>query len=73
MASQFFKELRRARGKTDRFGKVDPGGPENAAAFMMPWVAMIYAGTTFHLLPRIAEEPTRLVLWVWIVGVRTWV
>ena len=68
MASQFFKELRRARGKTDRFGKVDPGGPESAAAFMMPWVAMLYAGIAFHLLPRIAEEPTPLVLWLWIVG-----
>ena len=68
MASQFFKELRRARGKTDRLGKVDPGGPENAAAMMMPWVAMLYAGLVFHLLPRIAEEPTRLVLWLWIVA-----
>jgi len=68
MAAQFFKEVRRARGKTDRHGKVDPGGPENAAAFMMPWAAMVYAGLVFHLLPRVAEESTRLALWLWIVG-----
>ena len=52
-------------GYAPPLGNVDPGGPESAVAFMMPWVAMLYAGLAFHLLPRMADEPRPLVLWVW--------
>jgi multidrug efflux pump subunit AcrB/ABC-type multidrug transport system ATPase subunit len=68
LASKLFKELRRARGKTDRYGIVEPGGPEGTAAAMMPWIAMVYLGLKFYLFPEIAKEETRLAWWVWVVG-----
>ncbi len=68
LAAQGLKELRRAGGKTDEYGHVLPGGPEGAAALMAPWVAWIYAGLTFHLYPRIADESIKMAGWVWIAG-----
>jgi ABC-type multidrug transport system ATPase subunit len=63
LASACLKQVRRARGKADEMGRVDPGGPEGAAAFTAPWVAFAYMVLAFHVMPHLAEERPGFRLW----------
>jgi len=58
------RQLRRARGKADEMGHVDPGGAENLVAAFAPWAAYVYIVLIFHLLPRLAGEATRIPVWL---------
>jgi len=66
LTSALAAQVRKARGRADARGKVDPGGPEGVVAFMAPWVALSYAAMTFYALLRVSEQPTDLPLWVLI-------
>jgi ABC-type multidrug transport system ATPase subunit len=66
LASALLRQVRRARGKADQLGRVDPGGPEGAAAFMLPWLAYSYIVLTFHVTPKFAEERIGFGLW-WVI------
>ncbi|HXV77423.1 MAG TPA: efflux RND transporter permease subunit, partial [Candidatus Polarisedimenticolaceae bacterium] len=68
LASALLIELRRARGGADELGRVLPGGAEGVAAAAVPWIAALWAGISYHLLPRLAEERVKLAWWVWAVG-----
>jgi multidrug efflux pump subunit AcrB/ABC-type multidrug transport system ATPase subunit len=62
--ASLLKQLRRARGRADAMGRVDPGGAEGAAAFMAPWAALAYIVLKFNVLPWVADERVQLRLWV---------
>jgi multidrug efflux pump subunit AcrB/ABC-type multidrug transport system ATPase subunit len=64
LVSTLLKAVRRVRGVVDELGRVKPGGPEGAAAVMAPWAALSCAGLSFYFLPWLAEERTRLPLWL---------
>jgi ABC-type multidrug transport system ATPase subunit len=58
------RQVRRARGKADELGNVEPGGPEGVVALLAPWAAYVHVVLQFHLLPRLAEEPTGMPPWI---------
>jgi len=58
------RQLRRARGKADDMGHVEPGGPEGAVALLLPWAAYVHIVMQFHVLPRLADEAVRVPLWI---------
>jgi len=62
LVAHLLRELRRARGSAGPTGEVLPGGAENAAAAMTPWVALAYCGVTMHGIPRAAGEPVEMAL-----------
>jgi len=53
-------QLRRARGQRDARGVVNPGGIEGLLAVLAPWFVILYLGSRFYLLPRLAEERVQL-------------
>jgi multidrug efflux pump subunit AcrB/ABC-type multidrug transport system ATPase subunit len=52
-ATALLGDVRRARGKADRTGRVLPGGPEGAAAWMLPWVAVAWIAVDGYLVTRV--------------------
>ena len=66
LTSALAAQVRKARGRADERGKVEPGGPEGVVAFMAPWVALSYAAMTYYVLPRVSEQPTDIPLWILI-------
>ncbi len=62
LVTWLLRELRRARGCAGPTGEVLPGGPENAAAAMTPWVAVAYCGTSMYAIPRLGGDPVALAL-----------
>jgi len=56
----FFREIRKARGRADEFGRVDPGGVESLLAALCPWAALAYLTLDTIVLP---ENP-ELRVWV---------
>jgi len=58
------RQLRRARGRADVRGRVDPGGPEGMLAACAPWAAYVYLGLKFQLLPRMAGEALEMPIWL---------
>ena len=67
LAAKFLREVRRARGRADKLGRVDPGGPEGMAALCAPWIAHFYVVFWMYLLPRLSGQPPKVLLWVVIV------
>jgi ABC-type multidrug transport system ATPase subunit len=51
LAAAFFKQVRAARGRADELGRVEPGGPENVLAALMPWIASSYLVLHARVLP----------------------
>jgi ABC-type multidrug transport system ATPase subunit len=68
LVARMLREARRARGRADARGRVDPGGPEGALALMAPWAALCFATFDSWLLPWAADEPTELWLGVPILA-----
>jgi ABC-type multidrug transport system ATPase subunit len=82
LAGAFLRRLRATRGRADALGRVEPGGPENVAAALLPWVAMTYMALRFRVLawvtnhhadgispeakPFFEEEPFDVRAWVLI-------
>jgi multidrug efflux pump subunit AcrB/ABC-type multidrug transport system ATPase subunit len=60
LAGRVLIEVRRARGRRDALGRVEPGGPENLLAMLAPWIVFVYLGIRYYLIPRVAEESIRL-------------
>ena len=60
------RETRRARGLADEAGRVIAGGPEGAAAAMMPWCVLAWAAIVLHVAPRLADERILMPLWALI-------
>ena len=58
------RQVRRARGKADEMGHVEPGGAEGIVAFFAPWAAYVYIVLQFHLLPRMAGETPGMPIWI---------
>ncbi|HVS16669.1 MAG TPA: efflux RND transporter permease subunit [Thermoanaerobaculia bacterium] len=57
LAGRWLLELRRARGKADAVGQVEPGGVEGVLAPVMPWLgAAIFAWRT-AVRPRVDGDP----------------
>jgi len=59
-----FREVRRARGRTDELGQVDPGGPEGVLAALVPWVALSWVALGMYLVPRLEETRPEVRAWV---------
>ena len=64
LAARFLREARRARGRADDLGRVEPGGPEGLAAVLAPWAAYAYLVMSTYVLPRVAGDLPRFRLWV---------
>lgn len=60
------RQLRRARGKMDYHGRVDPGGIEGWVAAALPWVAMTYLLLRFVWNPWDPDFKGQMTLAVWI-------
>jgi ABC-type multidrug transport system ATPase subunit len=64
LIAAMLRQVRRARGKADDMGHAEPGGPEGAAALLVPWAAYVHVVLQFHLLPRLAGEAVGLPVWI---------
>ncbi len=60
VVASMLRDLRRARGKADPEGRVLGGGIENMLAVAAPWFALGILGWRYTLVPRLAEEHSRL-------------
>jgi ABC-type multidrug transport system ATPase subunit len=67
LVTAFLMELRRARGRADAVGLVEPGGLEGWLAFLAPWGALAWATREFLLLPRLHPGAPRMGAWVPVV------
>jgi multidrug efflux pump subunit AcrB/ABC-type multidrug transport system ATPase subunit len=59
LAGRVLIEVRRARGRRDALGRVEPGGVENLLAMLAPWIVLVYLGLRYNLIPYWAEESIR--------------
>ncbi len=78
LVSGLLRQLRAARGRADDLGRVDRGGPENVAAALAPWVALLYIALDARLLSWVtnrlasgAVEPSLVAAEPY--DIRTWV
>ncbi len=55
VGARFAVEVRRARGRSDTVGRVEPGGAEGAVAFMVPWIAWTWFAYRHYLLLRVSD------------------
>jgi len=60
------RQLRRARGKLDQSGRVDPGGIEGWVATSLPWAVMIYLLLKFTWNPFVADFDGQMATGVWV-------
>ena len=56
LAAALLRQLRAARGRADGLGRVEPGGPENVAAALAPWAALVYLALDLRVLAFIANR-----------------
>lgn len=56
LLSFFCRQVRRARGRADALGRVDPGGIENLLAAWLPWVGWFYWTGVKYLFPAVSGE-----------------
>jgi len=54
-------QIRRFRGKCDKLGRADPGGPETLLAFLVPWVVLVLLTLHYCLIPMVGDQTVRLV------------
>jgi len=64
LVARLLREVRRARGRADRLGRVEPGGAEGVAAVMAPWAAFVYLALSMYVLPRLADRLPEVRAWV---------
>ncbi|HKQ60617.1 MAG TPA: efflux RND transporter permease subunit, partial [Candidatus Polarisedimenticolaceae bacterium] len=64
LGAQVFRQLRRARGRADAMGRVEPGGLEGFAATLVPWTVLGWVFWHDWLGPKLADQPRELRLWV---------
>jgi ABC-type multidrug transport system ATPase subunit len=62
LASRLLREIRRARGRADEHGRVEPGGVEGVVSFFCPWFVTIYIAFRDYVLPRVEGEDPRISL-----------
>jgi multidrug efflux pump subunit AcrB/ABC-type multidrug transport system ATPase subunit len=62
-------EARRARGRADASGRVDPGGIEHRLAALAPWLAWAWTTVRFWVVPYLAREvrPSGAGEWTWFL------
>jgi ABC-type multidrug transport system fused ATPase/permease subunit len=77
LVAALLKQLRAARGCADAAGRVDLGGPENVAAALAPWAALVYISLRFRVLAwvtnRQVNEVSESFFEAEAYDVRTWV
>jgi multidrug efflux pump subunit AcrB/ABC-type multidrug transport system ATPase subunit len=64
IVARLLREIRRARGRADQLGRVEPGGPEGVAAVMAPWAAFAFLALSMYVLPRLADRLPEVRAWV---------
>lgn len=73
LAAQLALEFRRARGRTDELGRVDPGGPEGVLAAAAPWIGWFVLLVWGSWIPRLEGTITRgwtaPVIWLGLLAI----
>jgi multidrug efflux pump subunit AcrB/ABC-type multidrug transport system ATPase subunit len=68
LAAAIFRELRRARGRVDRLGRVEPGGLEGVAAALAPWAGWGWVAWAVVVQPAAEGRPSGMPYWLLGVG-----
>ena len=69
LVTRLLIEARRARGRADASGRVDPGGIEHRLAALAPWLAWTWTTVQFWVVPYLAREarPSGAGAWTWFL------
>jgi multidrug efflux pump subunit AcrB/ABC-type multidrug transport system ATPase subunit len=68
LVAALLREIRKARGKADVLGRVEPGGPEGLIAVAAPWIALSYIATTLYGIPQLEGQRPDLKAWMLAVA-----